>query len=449
MVDLSRRNILRGAIRGSAVAMALPILDLFLDGNGEAMAATGKPIPTRFGTWFWGCGVNTARWFPSKVGKDYDIKEELRPIAPFKDKVTIFSNLNCNLAGRPNLVHWSGVMATLSGAAPLVGGQQGGTSLLPTIDCLVADHIGKGTRFSSLEVACTGQSSVSYSMRTGATVNPSEVDPVALYRRLFGPEFKDPNKAEFTPDPAIMLRESVLSAVKEDRDDLMRTLGASDRQRVDQYFTSVRQVEQQMSMMLEKPAPAEACVVAKEPARHELGPTWDMAMTSHDLLGQLLVMALACNQTRVFNVALSNAGSNLRKAGDPVSHHELTHEEPVDETLGYQPKATYFVERSMETLGSMLKLLDGVKEGAGTLLDNTLVLATSESNFAKIHSVDNLPILVAGRAGGKWKSGQHIDGKGDPSSRVGLTIQQVMGMPVETWGEGGMQTSKPISEVIA
>lgn len=449
MADISRRNILRGAIRGSAVAMALPILDLFLDGNGEAMAATGKPIPTRFGTWFWGCGVNTARWFPSKVGKDYDIKEELRPIAPFKDKVTIFSNLNCNLAGRPNLVHWSGVMATLSGAAPLVGGQQGGTSLLPTIDCLVADHIGKGTRFSSLEVACTGQSSVSYSMRTGATVNPSEVDPIALYRRLFGPEFKDPNKAEFTPDPAIMLRESVLSAVKEDRDDLMRTLGASDRQRVDQYFTSVRQVEQQMSMMLEKPAPAEACVVAKEPARHELGPTWDMAMTSHDLLGQLLVMALACNQTRVFNVALSNAGSNLRRAGDPVSHHELTHEEPVDETLGYQPKATYFVERSMETLGSMLKLLDGVKEGAGTLLDNTLVLATSESNFAKIHSVDNLPILVAGRAGGKWKSGQHIDGKGDPSSRVGLTIQQVMGMPVETWGEGGMQTSKPISEVMA
>ena len=448
MADFSRRNILRGAVRGSAVAMALPILDLFLDGNGEAMAATGKPIPTRFGTWFWGCGVNTARWFPSKVGKDYDIKEELRPIAPYKDKVTIFSNLNCNLAGRPNLVHWSGVMATLSGAAPLVGGQQGGTSLLPTIDCLVADHIGKGTRFSSLEVACTGQSSVSYSMRTGATVNPSEVDPVALYRRLFGPEFKDPNKAEFTPDPAIMLRESVLSAVKEDRDDLMRTLGASDRQRVDQYFTSVRQVEQQMSMMLEKPAPAEACVIAKEPGKHELGPTWDMAMNSHDLLGQLLVMALACNQTRVFNVALSNAGSNLRKAGDPVSHHELTHEEPVDEALGYQPKATYFVERSMETLGSMLKMLDGVKEGAGTLLDNTLVLATSESNFAKIHSVDNLPILVAGRAGGKWKAGQHIDGKGDPSSRVGLTIQQVMGMPVETWGEGGMQTSKAFGEVM-
>jgi hypothetical protein len=90
-----------------------------------------------------------------------------------------------------------------------------------------------------------------------------------------------------------------------------------------------------------------------------------------------------------------------------------------------------------------------VKEGAGTLLDNTLMLATSESNFAKIHSVDNLPILVAGRGGGKWKSGQHLDGKGEPSSRVGLTIQQALGMPIESWGEGGMATSKPFGEVLA
>jgi hypothetical protein len=148
-------------------------------------------------------------------------------------------------------------------------------------------------------------------------------------------------------------------------------------------------------------------------------------------------------------MALSMAGSNLRRAGDPVSFHELTHEEPVDEKLGYQPKATFFMERSMETFASMLKMLDSVKEGSGTLLDNMLVLATSESNFAKIHSVDNLPIMVAGRGGGKWKSGQHIDGKGDPSSRVGLTIQQVLGMPVDSWGEGGMQTNKAIGEVMA
>lgn len=448
MANTTRRSLLRGVLGGATVAVGLPLLDCFLDGHGEALAS-GKPIPTRFGTWFWGCGVNEDRWFPSKLGADYDLKEELRPIAPYKDKVTVFSNFNCALGGRPNLVHWSGVMATLSGAAPIQGGVSGGSAEAPTIDCLVADHIGRGARFHSLEVACTGQSSVSYSMRAGSTVNPSEVDPISLYRRLFQTGFSDPNKGEFTPDPEVMLRQSVLSSVKDDRDDLIRGLGAADRQRVDQYFTSLRQVEQQLAMMLEKPAPAEACVLPKEPGKVELGPTWEMATRSHELLGQLVVMALACNQTRVFNVALSNAGSNLRKAGDPVSFHELTHEEAIDPKLGYQPKATFFIERSMETFASMLKMMDAVKEGSGTLLDHSLVLATSESNFAKIHSVDNLPIMVAGRAGGKWKSGQHVSGKGDPSSRVGLTIQQVLGMPVTSWGDAAMQTNKPISEVMA
>jgi hypothetical protein len=448
MAKITRRNVLRGLMHGSAVAVGLPLLDMFLDGNGEALAS-GAPIPTRFGTWFWGCGVNTARFFPTKLGAGYDLKDELKAIEPFKDKVSVFSHFNCILDGKPNLVHWSGIMATLAGAAPTKGGVTGGASEFPTIDCLVADHIGRSSRFRSLEVACTGQEGVSYSMRAGSTVNPSEVDPVKLYRRLFGPEFQDPNKAAFEPDPAIMLRQSVLSHVKEDRDDLIAMLGSADRQRVDQYFTTLRQVEQQLGMMLEKPAPAQACVVAGEPKPGELGPTWDVAMKTHDILGQLVTMALACNQTRVFNVALSNAGSNLRKAGDPVSFHELTHEEAVDEKLGYQPKATFFIERSMETFASMLKMLDSVKEGAGTLLDNTLVLATSESNFAKTHSVDNLPIMVAGRAGGKWKSGQHIDGKGEPSSRVGLTIQQVLGMPVSSWGDGAMRTSKAIGEVMA
>ena len=82
------------------------------------------------------------------------------------------------------------------------------------------------------------------------------------------------------------------------------------------------------------------------------------------------------------------------------------------------------------------------------MLDHSLVLATSESNYAKIHSIDSLPIMVAGTAGGKWSPGQHIVGKGDPSSRVGLTIQQALGMPVGSWGTGAMQTSKPISEVV-
>jgi hypothetical protein len=439
--------VLKGVLQGSVVTVALPLLDCFLNGNGEALAA-GAPMPVRFGTWFWGCGVNAARWFPDKIGADYDLKAELLPIKPYQSKVNVFSGFNCLLGDKPNLAHWSGVMATLAGAAPTKGGMGSGSTDYPTIDTLVADVIGRNSRFRSLEIACTGQSSVSYSMRAGSTVNPSEVDPVSLYKRLFGSEFKDPNAAEFKPDPTIMLRQSVLSSVRDDRDELMRIVGSADRQRVDQYFTSLREIEQQLGMILERPAPAEACVIPKEPAKTELGPTWEMAVKSHDLLGQLVVMALACNQTRVFNAALSIAASNLRRSGSAISFHELTHEEPIDEKVGYQPNATYFMERSMEAFASMLRMLDSVKEGDGTLLDHSLVLATSESNYAKIHSLENLPILVAGRANGKWKSGQHIFGKGDPSSRVGLTIQQVLGLPVSSWGAGAMKATRPISEVI-
>jgi hypothetical protein len=447
MAKWTRRKALKGMLGGSAVTVALPLLDCFLDGNGEALAS-GAPLPARFGTWFWGCGINSARWIPDRIGSDYDLKPELAPIGPYKNKVTVLSGFNCILGGRPNLAHWSGIMATFTGAAPSKGGMGGGSTDFPTIDCLVADSIGAGTRFRSLEIACTGQTGVSYSMRAGSTVNPSEVDPVNLYRRIYGPEFQDPNRGEFKPDPAIMLRQSVLSSVKEDRDALMRMVGTADRARVDQYFTSVREMEQQLGLMLAKPAPAEACVVPKEPQKGELGPVWETAVRNHDLLAQLVVTALACNQTRVFNVAFSTAPSNLRKAGSPVSFHELTHEEPVDEQLGYQPQSTFFMEKSMEAFASMLRLMDSTREGSGTLLDHSLVLATSESNYAKIHSIEALPIMVAGTANGKWRSGLHISGKGDPSSRVGLTIQQVLGMPVSSWGDGAMKTSRPITEVI-
>jgi len=448
LARLTRRSVLRGTIRGASVAVALPLLDLFLDGNGKALAS-GAPLPARFGTWFWGCGVNQARWAPERLGEDYDLKPELLPIAPFKEKVTVLSGFNCLLGRRSNLPHWSGVMATFTGSAPSEGGMGSGSTDYPTLDTIVADAIGKGTRFRSIEIACTGQPSVSYSMRAGSTVNPSEVDPVKLYQRIFGSEFVNPNAAEFKPDPNVMVRQSVLSAVKDERADLMRAAGAADRERIDQYFTSVRELEQQLGHLLEPPPPAEACMLPKEPSTTELGPTWDVAVKNHDLLTELLAQALACNQTRVFNVALSIAASNLRRSDSPISFHELTHEEPIDRSLGYQPQSTFFIERSMEAFASLLEKLDGIREGDGTLLDNCLVLATSESNFAKIHSLDSLPIMVAGSGSGRWKSGQHIAGKGDPSSRVGLTIQQALGLPVDSWGTDAMRTSKPIDEVFA
>lgn len=444
----NRRQVLKGMLRGSAVSVALPMLDIFLNDNGMALAS-GAPLPTRFGTWFWGCGMNADRWIPDQLGSGYDLKPELKAIAPYQDKVSVLSGFNCILGGRPDFMHWSGAMATLSGAAPTEGGVGYGNTEAPTIDCIISDAIGGNTRFRSLEIACTGDPKVSYSMRKGSTVNPSEVDPVRLYTRIFGPEFQDPNSAEFEPDPNIMLRQSVLSSIKDERDKLMRTVGANDRARVEEYFTTVREMEQQLDLMLQKPEPLEACSVPRKPRKTELGPVWDDAVANHRVLGRLLVNALACSQTQVFNLAFTSATSNLRKPGATMAHHNLTHVDPVDPELGYQPEAAFFIEGCMNEFGEFLSMMDSIKEGDGTLLDHSIVLATSDTNSAKVHSIDSLPIMVAGSANGKLRSGKHIAGQGDPSSRVGLTIQQVLGLPVSRWGVGAMETSNPVGELIA
>ena len=164
---------------------------------------------------------------------------------------------------------------------------------------------------------------------------------------------------------------------------------------------------------------------------------------------ELLVMALACDNTRVFNMNFNNGASSLTRVGSTITHHQLTHEEPLDNRLGYQPDATWFVNRIMEGWANFVAALDAVKEGDRTLLDNTLVFAHSETEFAKFHTIDNIPMMTAGSAGGRIKTGIHIRGEGTPVSRVGLTLQQVMGVSVDKWGSGSLESNKSIGDLLA
>ena len=120
----------------------------------------------------------------------------------------------------------------------------------------------------------------------------------------------------------------------------------------------------------------------------------------------------------------------------------------LDNKLGYQPNATYFLTKIMEAWVSFVAALDSIKEGDRTLLDNTLVLAHSETEFAKFHTIDNIPMMTAGSGGGRIKTGIYVDGAGTPVSRVGLTLQQAMGVSVDKWGAKSMETSKAIGEIV-
>ena len=143
----------------------------------------------------------------------------------------------------------------------------------------------------------------------------------------------------------------------------------------------------------------------------------------------------------------NNGASNLSRVGSTITHHQLTHEEVLDPKLGYQPEATYFLTKIMEAWVYFVAALDKVKEGDRTLLDNTLVFAHSETEFAKFHTIDNIPMMMAGSAGGRIKTGFYVDGAGTPVSRVGLTIQQAMGISLDRWGTKSLETNKAISEI--
>lgn len=440
----TRRRVLRGMLGGAAVSVGLPFLDCFLNVNGDALAATGAKLPKAFGTWYGALWFNPGRWEPSAAGTIKEMAPELAALNKFKSYVNVYSGMKVVLDGRPSQPHSTGIMAVVTGVVPRSREE---VIAAPSLDSLVADVIGSTTRFRSLEASGAG-GPTSYSRRSGSVMNPAEPSPAALYTRLFGPEFRDPNAATFKPDPVVLARKSVLSAVKEQRQDLERDLGASGRARLDEYFTSVRQFEQQLALQLEKPAPIESCVIPKKMEGPDPSSEIEAALANHRLLAQLLAYAVACDQTRVINMNFSAGTSALRRAGSQMTHHIHSHEEPVDPKVGYQPETTWFSMRNVDAVSDMLTALSGIREGEGTLLDRIAMYITTDTGFAKSHSVENIPILTAGRAGGLMKTGLHIPSGGDPASRVGLTLQQVLGIPTNAWGTDAMQTTRTISEVM-
>lgn len=442
---LDRRFLLRGFFHGTAVSMALPLFDCFLDGNGEALAATGQRIPTRFGTYFWGCGLTKELYLPKSAGQAYEATPQLAALQPFRQKMNLISGMKAFSDGRPNYQHWTGVAAISTGVAPAKDHEFD----VVTIDQTVADVIGRGTRYKSIEVACSGNKGDSYSSLGGPNVNPPETTPLGLYTKLFGPGFQDPSKGDWKPDAQIMLQQSALSVVADDRQRLMQALGAADRARADQYFTSVRELEQTMTAELQRPEIVAQVAIPQAPEEMPVNKSVPVLRRTVPVMAKLVAIGLATDQTRVVNVALAEPASTIFMPGDSKPFHQATHEEPIDPTIGYQPITSKFSTYSMEFFADLLKALDEVKEGDGTLLDHSLILAYTDTGFAKLHTLDNIPMILAGTAGGRVKGGYHIAGEGAPVSRVGLTIQQAFGMSVDSWGKGALETKKPITEILA
>lgn len=444
MKHLDRRRVLRGALAGGAVSVGLPLLDCFLNGNGNALA-DGKPIPVRFGTWAWACGMNKNMFVPKKLGRDFDLPPEIEALGPLREKINLFTNFNTFRDGAPLLCHTTGWVILRSGHAPLGMGDQPGE----TIDVTVAKKIGTTTRFPAITATATGDRRVTQSYENANSTNASEPSPLALYATIFGPEFQDPNAEVFHPSPRVMARKSVLSGVMDDVKKLHTLVGAEDKARLDQYFTGLRGLERQFELQLTKPEPRPACTPAKGLAK-DPPVSMDAARVAerHALLTDLIAMAVACDQTRVFNMTYARGTASTTRPGYDKPHHVATHEEATDAQLGYQPNVSWFTCRAMESLAYFIEAFAKMKEGDGALLDNVLIYATTETAYARIHSVEGLPMFTAGRAGGRIKSGFHIDGGGSPNTRLGYTALRALGLDVESWGHQSNNTSKEIGEIL-
>jgi hypothetical protein len=243
-----------------------------------------------------------------------------------------------------------------------------------------------------------------------------------------------------------LARRSALSYVTDQRQAVVRSLGAADRARLDEYFTALREIEQQLELDLQKPEPLAACVAARQPEEVKPSTVVEDASKNAKLFGTLLAHAIACGQTRVFNVMVGALG--MRKRGSAYNWHMATHEESVDEKLGYQREVFSFVTWGNETFAEFLRTLDSVKEGPGSVLDRTVVLWQTDHSDARTHSLENLPVLTVGGAGGRLKTGLHIYAPGDPVTRVGLTLQQVFGVPINSWGQRSNETTRAVTDII-
>src|ERR1700682_2213788 len=258
----TRRRVLHGMVAGTAVSVGLPILDCLLDSNGIAFAATGAPIPTRFATWFWGLGLGEADWRPKVAGTDYELPPQLQVLKPFQKKLNLFSGGEVFLDGQANQTHFTGCQGFMTGKVTQAG------DYFSSIDSAIGDVIGTGTRFKSLEAACDGDPKASWSARADGK-QPAEVSPLALYNTVFGADFKDPNAGDFVPDPGVIARRSVLSGITEERSALVQRVGVADRAKLDNYFTSLRALEQRLDLQLQKPEPLPACTKPEQTPKED------------------------------------------------------------------------------------------------------------------------------------------------------------------------------------
>ncbi len=430
----------RTFLRGVGTVMALPMLEAMLPLS--ALASSPKKRINRMAFIFVPNGVHMPAWTPTTDGPNFELPYTLEPLKNVRSDFSVLTGLTQRHAfangdgggdhARSTSCWLTGVHIKKTSGADIKAGI--------SADQLAAQKIGHLTKFPSLEIGCergaqagncdSGYScaySSSISWRGEATPVAKEVDPRLVFERMFGNG--DPNETAESRKKRDLYRKSILDSVMEDANSLKSQLGIRDQQKLEEYFTGVREIELRLARaesfnrdqriyLGDRPAG-----IPQERGEHVR------------LLGDMMILAFQADLTRVCTFMIANDGSNspYKQIGVAEGHHDLSHH---GRDAVKQEKIRQINRFHMQQLAYILEKMKSIKEDEGTLLDNSMIVYGAGISDGDRHNHDDLPILIAGKGGGSMKAGHHITYPNNtPMTNLFLSMLDRVGVHAETLGD--------------
>jgi hypothetical protein len=431
---ITRKSIPRRTVlRGLGVSLALPLLESMVPAMTALAQTAARPV-RRLGVVYVPNGMAMEYWTPASEGAKFDLTPILRPLEPFRDQMLVLSGLH----GYWDATHAGGSTSFLTGAAGQTGEVDiridGGMSM----DQIVAREAGRHTQLGSLEMALdsrgnSGQCSGGYSCVYTNTISwagpttplPGESSPRAVFERLFGDTASTDAKAR---SAAVRKGRSILDSVVDKVTGLQQRVGPGDRSKIDEYLTSIRDVERRFQKAEEQSA--KELPVLDQPAGTPatLG---DHARLMFDL--QLLAYQADLTRVGTLMVGREQTGRAYGEIGVPEAHHPISHH-------GYDPQKIATLSKinvyHTQLLAEYLTKLRATPDGDGTLLDHLILMYGSGISDSHSHKHENLPILLLGGGGGGLAGGRHLKyADNTPAANLLVSLMDKMGVPPERIGD--------------
>ncbi len=438
MIAIGRRLPRRLFLKGLGATIALPALDAMTPAFAGPAA---KVSPMRLAFAYVPNGVTLLDWSPAETGRGFTCSRILAPLAPYRDDTLVLTGLahkNAYALGdgpgdhaRAAAAYLTGVHARKTAGADI----QNGIS----VDQIAAAHIGSDTRFRSIELGCDDSRSVgncdsgyscaytnSVSWRSPTSPLPPETNPRLAFERLFGAF--DAGLDADTRARRMFYRRSILDAVSERTRALVGDLGPSDRRKMDEYLSSIREIERRIEL-------AEQDMRGLPPGLDVPSGVPVLFADYVKLMFDLQVVAFQADLTRVSTMMMGREGSirTYPEIGVPDPHHPLTHHGGKPDWI---ERVTRINTHHMELFAYFIQQLKATPDGDGTLLDHSMIVYGSGIADGDRHSHENLPVLLVGRGGGTLAPGRHLVYPDDtPMTNLYLTLLDRIGVREDTLGD--------------